>query len=123
MRVLLGFVIAAIYLTPLPAPRAGARWQCHQGDFFNGQPFIASSTDAPALHHGVHAGRQGDARAVGKAGEKVDGKWKVVKEGFCTQWKDGPTTCYRLVPSTVAEGKWAVMKGATTVANWAKQQP
>ncbi len=36
-------------------------------------------------------------------------------------WKGGPTNCYRLVTSTVAEGKWAVMKGATTVANWAKQ--
>ena len=43
-----------------------------------------------------------------------------MKEGFCTTWKDGPTNCYRLVTSTIAEGKWAVMKGATTVASWSE---
>jgi hypothetical protein len=123
MRVLLGFVIAAIFLTPLPLHAQALDANAIKANFFNGQPFIASSPTRQRYTMVFTPDGKATREPLGKAGDKVDGKWKVVKEGFCTQWKDGPFNCYRLVPSTIAEGKWAVMKGATTVASWSRQQP
>jgi hypothetical protein len=121
MRVLLGFVIAVLYSIPVHAEALDGN--AIKATFFNGQPFIASSPTRQRYTMVFTPDGKATREPLGKAGDKVDGKWKIVKEGFCTQWKDGPTNCYRLVTSTVAEGKWAVMKGATTVANWSKQQP
>ena len=60
---------------------------------------------------------------VGKPDQKVSGTWKVVKEGFCTSWKQGQSaTCYRLVPNSLIENRWSVMKGAVTVASWTKPE-
>lgn len=122
MRVFLGFAIAAIHLTPLPARAEALDGNAIKATFFNGQPFIASSPTRQRYTMVFTPDGKATREPLGNAGEKVEGKWKIVKEGFCTQWKDGPTNCYRLVTSTVAEGKWAVMKGATTVATWSKQQ-
>ncbi len=55
-------------------------------------------------------------------GERIEGSWKIVKEGFCTSWKGGVTNCYRLVPNTSVDNRWSVMKGATVVASWSKPQ-
>lgn len=121
MRALICLAIGALYLAPASARAQALDGNAIKANFFNGKAFIASSPTRQRYTMVFTPDGKAAREPLGKPGEKVDGKWKVVKEGFCTQWKEGPFNCYRLVPSQVAEGKWAVMKGATTVATWAKQ--
>jgi hypothetical protein len=92
--------------------------------FFNGKPFVATSTTRQrftmVFTPDGKATRE-QLKKVGEPTEKTAGTWKVVKEGFCTSWKQGsPGTCYRLVPNSLDDAKWSVMKGAVTVASWTK---
>ena len=95
MRVFLGFVIAVLYSLPVHAEALDGN--AIKATFFNGQPFIASSPTRQRYTMVFTPDGKATREPLGKAGDKIDGKWKVVKEGFCTQWKDGPTNCYRLV--------------------------
>jgi hypothetical protein len=89
--------------------------------FFNGKPFIATSPTRQRFRMTFTPDGKATREPLGQSGEKTEGTWKVVKEGFCTSWKPGtPANCYRLVPNTSAENRWSVMKGAVTVASWAK---
>jgi len=89
--------------------------------FFNGKPFVATSPTRQRFTMTFMPDGKALRESLGKSGEKTEGTWKVVKEGFCTSWKAGsPATCYRLVPNTSAENRWSVMKGAVTVASWTK---
>jgi hypothetical protein len=119
MRALICLAIAVLYSTPVHAEALDGN--AIKATFFNGKPFTAQSPTRQRYTMVFTPDGKATRESVSKPGDKVDGTWKIVKEGFCTSWKGGPTNCYRLVTSTVAEGKWAVMKGATTVANWAKQ--
>lgn len=124
MRVLL------FALTLLPLMFSPAQSQALTGDqikamFFNGKPFVATSTTRQrftmVFTPDGKATREPLKKASGEQPEKTVGTWKVVKEGFCTSWKQGsPATCYRLVPNTSDDTKWSVMKGAVTVASWTK---
>ena len=120
MRILICLAIAVLYSAPVHADALDGN--AIKATFFTGQPFIASSPTRQRYTMVFTPDGKATREPLGKAGEKIDGTWKVVKEGFCTSWKGGTTNCYRLVTSTIAEGKWAVMKGATTVATWSKQQ-
>lgn len=123
MRVLLSS------LAVLPLLYAPAQSQALTGDqikssFFNGKPFVATSTTRQRFTMVFTPDGKATREPLKKAGEpteKTAGTWKVVKEGFCTSWKQGsPATCYRLVPNTSDDTKWSVMKGAVTVASWTK---
>jgi len=120
MRMLICLAIALLYAAPVHAEALDGN--AIKATFFNGQPFIASSPTRQRYTMVFTPDGKATREPLGKAGDKVDGTWKIVKEGFCTSWKGGATNCYRLVTSTVAEGKWAVMKGATTIASWSKPQ-
>jgi hypothetical protein len=123
MRVLLSLLL--LPLLYVPANAQALTGDQIKANFFNGKPFVATSTtrqrftmvftpDGKATREQLK--KQGDP-----PGEKTAGTWKVVKEGFCTSWKQGsPATCYRLVPNSLDDAKWSVMKGAVTVASWTK---
>ena len=120
---------ALLSLAILPLLYAPAQSQALDGNaikslFFNGKPFIASSPTRQRFTMVFTPDGKATREQLSKAGEKgdkTDGTWKVVKEGFCTSWKQGQAgTCYRLVPNTSIENRWSVMKGATTVASWTK---
>jgi hypothetical protein len=124
MRILLSLVL-------LPLLYAPAYSQALTGDqikanFFNGKPFVATSTTRQRFTMVFTPDGKATREQLKKAGEsteKTAGTWKVVKEGFCTSWKQGsPATCYRLVPNSLDDAKWSVMKGAVTVASWTKPQ-
>jgi hypothetical protein len=123
MRVLL------LSLFLLPLLYAPAHSQALTGDqikalFFNGKPFVATSTTRQRFTMVFTPDGKATREQLKKAGEpteKTPGTWKVVKEGFCTSWKQGsPATCYRLVPNSLDDAKWSVMKGAVTIASWTK---
>ena len=120
---------ALLSLALLPFLYAPAQSQALTGDqikatFFNGKPFVATSTTRQrftmVFTPDGKATRE-PLKKAGEHGEKTAGTWKVVKEGFCTSWKQGsPATCYRLVPNSLDDAKWSVMKGAVTIASWTK---
>ena len=117
MRAIL--VTAAIFLS-LPSP---ARAQALDGNtikatLFNGQPFTASTPARIRYTMVFTPDGKATREPTGKVGVKGEGKWKIVKEGFCTSWQGGNTTCYRLVPT--GDNKWSVMSGATVVAYWTR---
>lgn len=123
MRVLLST------LALLPFMFTPAHSQALTGDqikalFFNGKPFVATSTTRQRFTMVFTPDGKATREPLKKAGEpteKTAGTWKTVKEGFCTSWKQGsPATCYRLVPNSLDDAKWSVMKGAVTVASWTK---
>ena len=120
---------ALLSLALLPLLYSPAQSQALTGDaiksmFFNGKPFVATSTTRQRFTMVFTPDGKATREPIKKQGEpteKSDGTWRVVKEGFCTSWKAGtPGTCYRLVPNTSAENRWSVMKGAVTVASWTK---
>ena len=124
MRVFLSLALLPLLYSP-------ALSQALTGDeikslFFNGKPFVASSTTRQRFTMVFTPDGKATREQLKKAGEpteKTVGTWKVVKEGFCTSWKQGsPATCYRLVPNSLDDAKWSVMKGAVTVASWTKPQ-
>ena len=124
MRVFLSLALLPLLYSP-------AASQALTGDeikslFFNGKPFVASSTTRQRFTMVFTPDGKATREQLKKAGEpteKTAGTWKVVKEGFCTSWKQGsPATCYRLVPNSLDDAKWSVMKGAVTVASWTKPQ-
>ena len=124
MRVLLSLALLPLLYSP-------AQSQALTGDqikanFFNGKPFVATSTTRQRFTMIFTPDGKATREQLKKPGEpteKVSGTWKVVKEGFCTSWKQGsPATCYRLVPNSLDDAKWSVMKGAVTVASWTKPQ-
>lgn len=124
MRVLLSLVLLPLLYVP-------AQSQALTGDqikasFFNGKPFVATSTTRQRFTMVFTPDGKATREQLKKPGEpaeKTAGTWKVVKEGFCTSWKQGsPATCYRLVPNSLDDAKWSVMKGAVTVASWTKPQ-
>jgi hypothetical protein len=116
-------------LALLPLLYTPAQSQALTGDqikslFFNGKPFVATSTTRQRFTMVFTPDGKATREQLKKQGEpteKTAGTWKVVKEGFCTSWKQGsPATCYRLVPNSLDDAKWSVMKGAVTVASWTK---
>jgi len=120
---------ALLSLALLPLLYSPAQSQALTGDaiktmFFNGKPFVATSTTRQRFTMVFTPDGKATREPLKKQGEpteKSDGTWRVVKEGFCTSWKAGaPATCYRLVPNTSTENRWSVMKGAVTVASWTK---
>ena len=122
MRVLLSLALLALFSVPAQA-------QALTGDqikamFFNGKPFVATSTTRQRFTMVFTPDGKATREPIKKAGEhaeKTQGTWRVVKEGFCTSWKQGsPANCYRLVPNTSDDTKWSVMRGAVTVASWTK---
>ena len=122
---------AILSLALLPLLYSPAQSQALTGDqikanFFNGKPFVATSTTRQRFTMIFTPDGKATREQLKKPGEpteKVSGTWKVVKEGFCTSWKQGsPATCYRLVPNSLDDAKWSVMKGAVTVASWTKPQ-
>ena len=120
---------ALLSLALLPLLYSPAQSQALSGDaikstFFNGKPFVATSTTRQRFTMVFTPDGKATREPIAKAGEKTEkteGTWKVVKEGFCTSWKKGsPSNCYRLVPNTSIDNRWSVMKGAVTIASWTK---
>ncbi len=122
MRILLS--LAVLPLLYVPASAQALDGTQIKAMFFNGKPFVATSTTRQRFTMVFTPDGKATREPIKKAGEPVEkseGTWKVVKEGFCTSWKAGtPGTCYRLVPNTSADNRWSVMKGAVTVASWTK---
>jgi hypothetical protein len=119
---------ALLSLALLPLLYSPAHSQALTGDqikanFFNGKPFVANSTTRQRFTMVFTPDGKATREPVGKPEQRVAGTWKVVKEGFCTSWKQGAqATCYRLVPNTSVDNKWSVMKGAVTIASWTKPE-
>jgi hypothetical protein len=126
MRSLTSLALASLAL--LPFLHSPAQSQAMTGDaikslFFTGKPFVANSTTRQRFTMVFTPDGKASREPVGKPEQKVAGTWKVVKEGFCTSWKQGQqATCYRLVPNSLIENKWSVMKGAVTIASWTKPE-
>jgi hypothetical protein len=125
MRALLALIVL------LPIFDTPAHAQALTGDqikatFFNGKPFVATSRTRQRFTMVFMPDGKATREPIVKQGEKAEktaGTWKVVKEGFCTSWKQGsPATCYRLVPNTSVDNRWSVMKGAVTIASWTKPE-
>jgi hypothetical protein len=120
--------MALLALAILPMLSAPAQSQALSGDaiktnFFNGKPFVATSTTRQRFTMIFTPDGKATREPLGKPAERSNGTWKIVKEGFCTSWKQGaPATCYRLVPNTSVDNRWSVMKGAVTIASWAKPE-
>ncbi len=122
---------ALIALALLPLLYSPAQSQALSGEaikalFFNGKPFVATSTTRQRFTMVFTPDGKATREPLSKTGEtteKVQGTWKIVKEGFCTSWKQGaPANCYRLVPNTSVDNRWSVMKGAVTIASWTKPE-
>ena len=126
MRAFLYLAITSFSLLPLlssPAQSQALTGDAIKATFFNGKPFVASSTTRQRFTMVFTPDGKASREPVGKPDQKVAGTWKVVKEGFCTSWKQGQqATCYRLVPNSLIEGRWSVMKGAVTIASWTKPE-
>jgi hypothetical protein len=120
---IVGVAIGAMSVMPSPAFSQALEGTAIKAMFFNGKAFVASSPTRTRYTMVFTPDGKATREPLGKPTEKVDGTWKIVKEGFCTSWKQGAqATCYRLVPNTSVENRWSVMKGATTVASWTKPE-
>jgi len=88
-------------------------------EFFDGKPFTAATGSGGSKFKMVFTP---DGKATrepeGKGGQKVQGTWKLSKEGYCTSWDGKAPNCYTIV--NVDKNKWSVVKGAATVAVWSK---
>jgi hypothetical protein len=89
-----------------------------QATFFNGQPFIASTTSGTKFKMIFLPDGTMTREPSGKSGKKSTGTWKLDTSGFCTTWKQGGTNCYTII--TNGKNKWSVQKSSTTIATWAK---
>lgn len=89
-----------------------------QALFFTGQPFTASTPSNIRFTMLFMPDGRVTREPVGRSGVKGEGKWKLSKDGFCTEWKGSKATCFVLV--SVGDNKWSVVRGATTVATWSK---
>jgi hypothetical protein len=89
-----------------------------QAAFFNGQPFTASTPSNIQFKMLFSPDGKVTREPVGKSGFKGEGKWRLSKDGFCTEWKGSKANCFVLV--SVGGNKWSVVKGAATVATWSK---
>lgn len=107
MRALLTLALTSFSLLPLlssPAQSQALTGDAIKATFFNGKPFVASSTTRQRFTMVFTPDGKASREPLGKPGDKVAGTWKVVKEGFCTSWKQGQSaTCYRLVPNSLIE--------------------
>ena len=98
------FALTSFSLLPLlssPAQSQALDRQCHQGDLLQRQAVRRQSSTTRQRYTMVFTpDGKATREPLGKPGDKVAGTWKVVKEGFCTSWKQGRSaTCYRLVPN------------------------
>ena len=110
---LLGFGHGAFALTKLTPKEI-------QDAFFTGQPFTSSTPSNIKFKMVFTADGKMTREPVSRAaGVKGEGTWKLSKDGFCTSWKGSKSTCFTLV--NVEENKWSVVRGATTVATWSKE--
>jgi len=111
---LLATTIGAVALTKLTPKEI-------QETFFNGQPFTASTPSNIKFKMTFMADGKVTREPLSRAaGVKGEGTWKLSKDGFCTSWKGSASTCFTLV--NVEPNKWSVVRGATTVATWSRDQ-
>jgi hypothetical protein len=89
-----------------------------QTEFFDGKAFTAATTSGTKFKMTFSTDGKVVREPQDKAGAKGEGTWKLSKDGFCTAWKGSAQNCYTLV--NIEKNKWAVVKGATTVATWSK---
>lgn len=89
-----------------------------QTSFFDGKPFTASTPSNIRFTMVFTPEGKVTREPVGKSGIKGEGKWKLSKDGFCTEWKGSKASCFVLV--SMGDNKWSVVRGATTVATWSK---
>lgn len=85
--------------------------------FFNGQPFIAATTSNVKFKMTFMADGKMKREPVGP-GNKGTGTWKLSKEGFCTAWSGGKSSCFTV--ASAGDNKWSVLKGSTILATWSK---
>ena len=117
MRAIL--VTAAVFLSlPSPAGAQALDGNTIKATLFNGQPFTASTPARIRYTMVFTPDGKATREPTGKVGVKGEGKWRIVKEGFCTSWQGGKSNCYRVVPT--GDNKWSVMSGATVAAYWTR---
>jgi hypothetical protein len=123
MRLDLASVAAAAATTVLfatslaAAPPGRLSPQDIQSTFFNGQPFTAA-TPANVKFKMTFAADGKMKRVPVGAGSKGEGTWKLSKDGFCTNWNGGKSSCFTIVGA--GDNKWSVLKGSTILATWSK---
>jgi hypothetical protein len=117
MRAIL-FIAAVFLLLASPARAETLDGNTIKATFFNGQPFTASTPARVRYTMVFTPDGKATREPTGKAGLKSEGKWRIVKEGYCTSWKGGKPTCYRVV--STGDNKWSVMSGATVIAYWTR---
>jgi hypothetical protein len=121
MRAALAGTAVLASLVPAAAQSTKLTPKDIQAAFFNGQPFSASTT--AGLKFKMTYTPDGKARreSTGSGGAVAEGTWKLSKDGFCTAWSGGKPSCYVLV--NTEPNRYAVVRGATTIAVWSKQAP
>jgi hypothetical protein len=88
-----------------------------QTTFFTGQPFTAATPSNIKFKMTFAADGKMKRQPVGP-GNKGEGTWKLSKDGFCTSWNGGKSSCFTVVAA--GENKWSIMKGSTMLATWSK---
>ena len=88
-----------------------------QATFFTGQPFTAATPSNLKFKMTFAADGKMKREPVG-GGNKGEGTWKLSKDGFCTTWNAGKSSCFTVVPA--GDNKWSVLRGSTIMATWSK---
>ncbi len=121
MRAALAGVAMLVVLSPAAAQSTKLTPKDIQANFFTGTPFVASTTAGLKFKMTYTPDGKALRESTGKGGPAAEGTWKLSKDGFCTAWSGGKPSCYVLV--NTEPNRYAVVRGATTVAVWSKQTP
>ncbi len=117
-RVAAGAATAVLLTTSIFAAPAGKLSpQEIQTTFFNGQAFTAATPANVKFKMTFSADGKMKRVPVGP-GSKGEGTWKLSKDGFCTSWNGGKSSCFTMVGA--GDNKWSVLKGSTILATWSK---
>jgi hypothetical protein len=86
--------------------------------FFNGKPFIASTTANVRFKMTCTPEGKMKREPASGGGSRGEGTWKLSKDGFCSSWNGAKESCYTV--AAAGDNKWSVMRGSTIMATWSK---
>jgi hypothetical protein len=121
MRAALAGVAMLVIVGPAAAQSTKLTPKDIQAGFFTGTPFFASTTAGLKFKMTYTPDGKAKRESTGSSGAMAEGTWKLSKDGFCTAWSGGKPSCYVLV--NTEPNRYAVVRGATTIAVWSKQTP
>ena len=97
-----------------PSPQGRLSPKDIETTFFNGTPFIASTTSSVKYKMVFTADNKMTREPVGKKGGKGEGTWRLSADGFCSTWMGSKENCFRVQSN--GDKKWAIVAGTSAVA-------